>query len=107
MDSVHYSSVDSPIRLAVRPSLGEHKTNTLRCPSWYGGASLCLPSWAWDNRQMKITSLPRPNEQRKIEKLLVKLAKIKSVSAKPAPTNSGKNLPQSACLGGFPRDRGV
>jgi len=49
-----------------------------------------------DNRQMKITSLPRPNEQRKIEKLLAKLAKIKSVSAKPAPTNSGKNLPQSA-----------
>jgi hypothetical protein len=45
---------------------------------------------------MKITSLPRPNEQRKIEKLLVKLAKIKSVSAKPGPTNSGKNLPQSA-----------
>ena len=57
---------------------------------------MCLPSWAWNNRQMKITSLPRPNEQRKIEKLLVKLAKIKSVSAKPAPTNNGKNLPQSA-----------
>jgi hypothetical protein len=45
---------------------------------------------------MKITSRPRPNEQRKIEKLLVKLAKIKSVSAKPAPMNSGKRLPQSA-----------
>jgi hypothetical protein len=50
----------------------------------------------WDNRKMKITSRPRPNEQRKIEKLLVKLAKIKSVSAKPAPMNSGKSLPQSA-----------
>ena len=45
---------------------------------------------------MKTTSRPRPNEQRKIEKLLVKLAKIKSVSAKPAPINSGKSLPQSA-----------
>ena len=45
---------------------------------------------------MKITSRSRPNEQRKIEKLLVKLAKIKSGSAKPAPMNSGKSLPQSA-----------
>jgi hypothetical protein len=45
---------------------------------------------------MKIASLPRPNEQRKIEKLLVKLARMKSVAAKPAPTNNGKNLPQSA-----------
>jgi hypothetical protein len=30
-------------------------------------------------------SLGRPNEQRKIEKLLVKLAKIKAISAKPVP----------------------
>jgi hypothetical protein len=34
---------------------------------------------------MRTTSRPRPNEQRKIEKLLVKLAKLKSVSTPPAP----------------------
>jgi hypothetical protein len=33
---------------------------------------------------MKPTSLPRPNEQRKVENLLVKLAKIKPPSTKPA-----------------------
>ena len=35
---------------------------------------------------MKITSPSRPNEQRKVEKLLMKLAKLKPNSAKPAPT---------------------
>jgi hypothetical protein len=39
----------------------------------------------WNNPDMTIMSLGRPNEQRKIEKLLVKLAKIKATSAKPAP----------------------
>ena len=34
---------------------------------------------------MRVIGLPRPNEQRKIEKLLVKLAKIKPISAIPAP----------------------
>ncbi|HUO13589.1 MAG TPA: hypothetical protein VMX38_01285 [Verrucomicrobiae bacterium] len=38
---------------------------------------------------MKTTSHPRPNEQRKIEKLLVKLAKLKSVSTPPAPIANG------------------
>ena len=32
---------------------------------------------------MKITSLSRPNEQRKVERLLMKLAKIRPVSSKP------------------------
>jgi hypothetical protein len=39
---------------------------------------------------MNITSLSRPNEQRKVENLLVKLAKIKPVSTKPAPILGGK-----------------
>jgi hypothetical protein len=33
---------------------------------------------------MKITGLARPNEQRKVEKLLVKLAKTQPYSSKPA-----------------------
>jgi hypothetical protein len=37
------------------------------------------------NMRMKITSLSRPNEQRKVENLLVKLAKLKPVSAEPIP----------------------
>jgi hypothetical protein len=37
---------------------------------------------------MTITSLPRPNEQRKIENLLVKLAKLKSMSVKPVPSGN-------------------
>ena len=37
------------------------------------------------NARMKITSLSRPNEQRKVENLLVKLAKLKPVSAEPIP----------------------
>lgn len=40
---------------------------------------------------MKITSLSRPNEQRKVENLLVKLATIKPVSAKPAPILEGNH----------------
>jgi hypothetical protein len=34
---------------------------------------------------MKRTSLSRPNEQRKIEALLTRLAKLKPISAQPAP----------------------
>jgi hypothetical protein len=34
---------------------------------------------------MTRTSLPQPHEQRKVEELLVKLSKIKPISAKPAP----------------------
>jgi hypothetical protein len=45
---------------------------------------------------MKINGLSRPNEQRKVEELLVKLAKIKPVSAKAAPIRSGKSVLQSA-----------
>ena len=44
---------------------------------------------AWDNNCMKITSLSRPNEQRKVENLLLKLAKIRPVSAKPVPILGG------------------
>jgi hypothetical protein len=43
------------------------------------------------NERMKSTSPPRPNEQRKIEKLLLKLAKIQPISAKAAPISAGQN----------------
>lgn len=42
---------------------------------------------------MKIARLPRPAEQRKIEKLLAKLAEIKPIGAKPAPI-SGAQVPR-------------
>lgn len=45
---------------------------------------------------MKIASLSRPGEQRKVEKLLVKLATMKSSLAKPAPMSSGKNVLETA-----------
>jgi hypothetical protein len=45
---------------------------------------------------MKITILSRPNEQRKVENLLVKLAKLKPVSAKPTPIlNRNSALPSA------------
>lgn len=37
------------------------------------------------NTRMKTTSLSRPNEQRKVENLLVRLAKLKPVSAELIP----------------------
>jgi hypothetical protein len=37
------------------------------------------------------TSRPRLHEQRKIEKLLLKLAKLKPISAKPAPIMAGSS----------------
>jgi hypothetical protein len=45
---------------------------------------------------MKITSLARPNEQRKVENLLVKLAKLKPVSAKPTPILNRNSVLRSA-----------
>jgi hypothetical protein len=39
---------------------------------------------------MTPTSLPQPHEYRKIEKLLIKLSKVKPISAKPAPIVLGK-----------------
>lgn len=42
------------------------------------------------------TSLPQPHEQRKVEALLVKLAKMNPISAKPAPIVSGKSATQAA-----------
>jgi hypothetical protein len=44
-----------------------------------------LASGSWDNRTMTSPSLPQPHEQRKIEQLLIRLSKMKPVSAKPAP----------------------
>jgi hypothetical protein len=38
---------------------------------------------------MTQTSLPQPHEQRKVEELLVKLSKMKPISAKPAPIVPG------------------
>jgi hypothetical protein len=37
----------------------------------------------WDNRGMTLTSLPQSHEQRKVEKLLIKLARVKAISAEP------------------------
>jgi hypothetical protein len=45
---------------------------------------------------MKITSLSRPNEQRKVENLLVKLATLKPVSAKAIPMVSRSGVRRSA-----------
>jgi hypothetical protein len=45
---------------------------------------------------MKSTSPARPNEQRKVEKLLAKLAKVQPISAKPAPISSGRMLLKTA-----------
>ena len=41
---------------------------------------------------MRPAKLPVPHEQRKIEKLLVLLAKKKPVATKPAPIASGKMI---------------
>jgi hypothetical protein len=46
---------------------------------------------------MTQTSLPQPHEQRKVEKLLVKLSKVKPVSAKPAPIVQGMPAIRAAC----------
>lgn len=45
---------------------------------------------------MKLTSLPRPHEQRKIDKLMLKLVKMQVVSAKPAPIVFGQSALKSA-----------
>ena len=45
---------------------------------------------------MKITSLSRPNEQRKVENLLVKLATLKPVSAKVIPMVNRTSVLRSA-----------
>jgi len=45
---------------------------------------------------MKITSLSRPNEQRKVENLLVKLATLKPVSAKAIPMVDRNSVLRSA-----------
>jgi hypothetical protein len=44
----------------------------------------------------KIIKLPRPAEQRKIERLLIKLAKTNPIAAQPAPIASGTRLLKSA-----------
>lgn len=45
---------------------------------------------------MKTSKSPRVAEQRKIEKLLLKLAKVQPISAKPAPIARGEILLKSA-----------
>jgi hypothetical protein len=45
---------------------------------------------SWENMNMPATSRPVSHEQKKIEKLLLKLAKIKPISAKPAPIADGQ-----------------
>jgi hypothetical protein len=45
---------------------------------------------------MKQTSLPQPHEQRKVEELLVKLSKIRPISAKPTPIVPGKTASRTA-----------
>jgi hypothetical protein len=45
---------------------------------------------------MTTSPTPRPAEQRKIEKLMVKLAKVRPISAKPAPIAHGQVALKSA-----------
>ena len=45
---------------------------------------------------MKLASLPKPHEQRKVEKLLIRLTSLKPVSAKPAYTVAAVNAMKSA-----------
>jgi len=44
----------------------------------------------WDNRSMTNIRIPKLYEQRKVEKLLIKLANIEPVSATPAPVLNTK-----------------
>ena len=44
---------------------------------------LATAATQWDNEGMTLTSLPQSHEQKKIEKLLIKLARVKAISAKP------------------------
>lgn len=46
---------------------------------------------------MMHTRLPQSHEQRKIEKLLFKLSKVKPISAKSAPIVLGKSAIRAAC----------
>jgi len=46
---------------------------------------------------MKRTSLPQPHEQRKVEELLMKLSKMKPISAKPTTTVPGNPAIRAAC----------
>jgi hypothetical protein len=85
-----------------RPTLrGEQILNI----STTGGASLPVPTGAfcqqhmWDSRGMTVTNLPRPNEQRKVEKLLVKLAKIK-YSTRRVRKSAGRDRPSGSHLAG-------
>lgn len=45
---------------------------------------------------MKITSPSRPNEHRKVEKLLLKLANVKPIAARPAPIANGTRILKAA-----------
>jgi hypothetical protein len=45
---------------------------------------------------MRSPSLPQSHEQRKVQKLLVKLSKIKPIAAKPAPIMTGYSVPKTA-----------
>lgn len=45
---------------------------------------------------MKTASQSRPNEQRKIDKLLARLAEIRPISAKPAPIANGIKVLKTA-----------
>jgi len=46
---------------------------------------------------MMQTILPQSHEQRKIEQLIVKLSKVKPVSAKPAPIAQGMPAIRASC----------
>ena len=46
---------------------------------------------------MTQTILPQPHEQRKIEQLIVKLSKVKPISAKPAPIVQGMCAIRASC----------
>jgi len=46
---------------------------------------------------MTKTSPPQTHEQRKLEKLLLRLSKVKPISAKPAPIVLGESAIRAAC----------
>lgn len=55
-----------------------------------------FPSRCARIREMKRNIPSQPHEQKKIEKLLIKLAKVQPISAKPAPIMQGKSAPRIA-----------
>jgi hypothetical protein len=65
-------------------------------PYYAGFSASRLPNHVRELFMTQI-NLPQPHEQRKVENLLVKLSKMKPISAKPAPIALGKAALIAAC----------